>query len=90
MKYLDLLNLNAEETAKSNNEMIAEEASLNLQSAIFVAKKEILSKKNYIETLKKCKNLNFSALTCAMNDLQLAERTYNQLNDIQKEMFSHE
>ena len=90
MKYLDLLNLTADETAKSNNEMIAEEASLNLQSAIFAAKKEIVSKKNYIETLKKSNQLNFGAITNGVNDLQLAERLHGQLVELQKELFPNE
>ena len=40
MKYIDILNQTAEQTATQNNSLIAEEASLNLQSEIFKAKKE--------------------------------------------------
>jgi hypothetical protein len=87
MKYLERLNQTAESTAATQNEMIAEEATLNLQQEMFKVKKEVVSKTNYIETLKNQKSLNFDAIVCALNELQLLERKAKQLNELKKELF---
>lgn len=87
MKYIDFLNQTAEETAKQNNLLIAEEASLNLQHMLFSIKKELAAKASYINTLKQQKSLNFDAILTASNDKALLERKQAQLVELQNELF---
>ncbi len=87
MKYIDLLNQSAEETAKQNNSLIAEEASLNLQHALFSIKKELANKASCINTLKQQKTLNFDAIITALNEQSLLERKQAQLLKLQEELF---
>lgn len=87
MKYIDILNQTAEQTATQNNSLIAEEAALNLQSEIFKAKKELAEKNNQLRILKTKKSLNFNEIRVTMNEIQLLERIQKQLLDIQTELF---
>lgn len=87
MKYLDLLNQSAEYKAKRNNELIAEEAALNLEAAVFANKKAIAAKHTMIDSLKASPTLNFKAITSAMNEVQLLEREMDQLKALKKELF---
>ena len=87
MKYIDLLNQTAEETTKQSNQLIAEEASLNLQHEIFSVKKALATNANYINILKQNKSLNFNAIITAMNDRDLLNRKYGQLVELQNELF---
>lgn len=87
MKYIDILNQTAEQAATQNNSLIAEEASLNLQSEIFKAKKELAEKNNQLKFLKSKKCLNFNEIRITMNEIQLLERIQKQLLDIQTELF---
>lgn len=87
MKYIEILNQTAEETAKSNNELIAESANIQMQSAILNTKKEIAKKEAYINTLKQSRELNVSAIVIASNELALAKREQEQLIALQTELF---
>lgn len=87
MKYLDLLNQSAEDKADRNNQLVAEEAALNLEGAVFANKKAIAAKHIQIESLKASPSLNFRAITTAMNDIQLLEREMEQLKALKKELF---
>ena len=87
MKYLDLLNQTAEEAQKANNELMAEEMSISLQSELFCCKKKIAKIKACIQTAKTARPLSFVAITSAQNELQLVERHQNQLVELQKELF---
>jgi len=87
MKYLDLLNQNAEETAKSNNTFVAESANIAVQSAILVCKQKSATLKGDIETAKRA--IPFSAKTVVNLQMQLAlnEKELVMLTDLQKELF---
>jgi hypothetical protein len=87
MKYIDLLNQTAEETAKLNNELIAEEAGINLQSALFNVKRNLAEKVTLIAKLKQFKNLNFGAIVAATNEYELLLREQKQLQELQLELF---
>jgi len=87
MKYIELLNQTAEETAKINNELIAEEASINLQSTLFNIKRNLVEKVTLIARLKQCKNLNFGAIVAANNEYELLLREQKQLQELQSELF---
>ena len=87
MKYIDFLNQSAEETAKQNNQLIAEEAELTLQHLLFTVKKELASKTANINMLKQQKSLNFDAIIKASNDKELLERKQKQLLELQRELF---
>jgi len=87
MKYLDLLNQSAEDKSKRNNELVAEEAALNLEAAVFANKKAIAAKNTLIDSLKASPSLNFKAITSAMNEVQLLEREMEQLKALKKELF---
>jgi hypothetical protein len=87
MKYLELLNQTAEETAKQTNELLAEEASIGLQSKLFEVKKKLAGKSSLLTQLKSSKELNFTTIVSTLNDIQLLEREQKQLITLQKELF---
>ncbi len=87
MKYLDLLNQNAEETAKTNNSFVAESANISIQSALLVCKQKSAALKNDIDTAKRA--IPFSAKTVVNLQMQLAlnEKELVLLTELQKELF---
>lgn len=87
MKYLDLISQGAEETAKSNNALVAEEASLATQSAILNCKREISQATMHLANSKKATPFNIIDVIGATNTLQLLERKLNVLNELHKELF---
>lgn len=87
MKYIEILNQTAEQAASQNNQLIAEEAELNLQSELFRVKKNLAEKANYLNTLKRQKPLSFNTIVNVMNDIKLLERHQSQLIELQKELF---
>jgi len=87
MKYLDLISQGAEETAKSNNALVAEEASLATQSAILNCKREISQAAQSVIANKQAVPFNVGNIVNAINTLQLLERKLNVLNELHKELF---
>jgi hypothetical protein len=87
MKYLELLNQSAEETAKTNNELINEEYSIAIQQEIFNCKKEIAGVTSSILRAKQSLNLDFVLIVSSQNKVDLLTRKYNQLLELQKELF---
>jgi len=90
MTYLNILNKSLEESNKENNELIAEEAQINLQSSIFNCKKNIISKENELQKLKQSRALDFKSITKAMNEIELAKREKKQLEELYAELFPSE
>jgi len=87
MKYLDLLNQTAEETAKSNNVMIAEEANIAMQSSILACKRQLAeAERMHKESLKR---VPFNPEECykTENTHDLLERKLKSLTNIQKALF---
>jgi hypothetical protein len=87
MKYLDLLNRTADETAKTNNSLNAEEQSIAMQQAIFNTKKEASSLAKRLDTLKGASVLDFSAITNCLDAIDVNKRRKSQLTKLQKELF---
>lgn len=87
MKYLELISQNAEETAKSNNSIVAEEASLAIQSAIVNCKREISSATQEVARQKRTVPFNVQHTLNAINVLQLLERKMVVLTELHKELF---
>jgi hypothetical protein len=87
MKYLELLNQTAEETAKTNNELISEEYSIALQQEIFKCKKDMAGIMSSIQKAKQCVPLDFVFIVQSQNKADLLQRQYNQLLELQKELF---
>ena len=87
MKYLDILNKSAEETATENNALIAEEQSIAMQQAIFNKKKEASELKIELVRLKGRKSLDFDAIMTASDAIDINKRRSSQLTKLQKELF---
>lgn len=87
MKYIDILNQTADDTAAANNVLINEEAQLNLQSAMLNCKKEVAQKSNRLKRLKASTDINFTDIISVQNELYLLQRKLNQLDELQKELF---
>lgn len=87
MKYLELINRTAEETAKSNNVLIAKESSINMQSEILLMEKEVNSISNDISSAKCAKPLNIKYLMELQIKLDIANKKLDYLNNLNKELF---
>lgn len=87
MKYLELLNQTAEETAKQNNSIIAEEAALNLQYRMLTLKKASRNKEFQIAAMEQSKNIDFSQLSTFMDELALLDREVKTLEAIKERLF---
>jgi hypothetical protein len=87
MKYLDLLNKNAEETAKSNNVLIAEESSLTLQTAILNCKQRKARLTTDYDCAIRIIPFNPQNLIIIDNKIGLVNREMEQLITIQKDLF---
>ena len=87
MKYLDRLNQTAEETAKSNNVLIAEEKHLDFQKEAFECKKQISMQVRTIEELKSSKDFTAKSLYQLECKVQLLERELAYYNNLIKELF---
>lgn len=86
-KYIDRLNESAEETAKSNNPLIAEESNLTLQSEQLRCKKDIAVAVNSLDKLKSAHPLDCKAIYTCSNKISLLERELEFYNDLAKELF---
>lgn len=87
MKYLDRLNQTAEETAKSNNELIAEEKHLDIQRESFECKKQISVQLRAIEDLKSSKGFTAKSLYQLECKVQLLKRELEYYNNLIQELF---
>lgn len=87
MKYLDLINRTAEETAKTNNALIAKESSIALQAEVLSMEKEINSLTNRIDSAKCSKPLDIKALMTLQISLDIAQKKLSYLNNLTKELF---
>lgn len=87
MKYLELISQNAEETAKSNNTLVAEEANLTIQSAILNCKRDISQCSQQLTDIKKAVPFHVPNLIEITNRLQLLERKLQMMNELHKELF---
>ena len=87
MKYLDLLNQTADETAQQNNLLNSEEQSIAMQQAIFNTKKEASSLNKQLVVLKSADVLNFHAITACLDSIDVNKRRKAQLTKLQKELF---
>lgn len=87
MKYLELINQTAEETAKNNNKLVAEEADLSLQTAILNVKKEISQATTKIQVAKSAVPFRPEAVLAAHNEKALLERSLEYYNSLKQELF---
>jgi len=87
MKYLEMLNRTADETAKSNNELVAEEANLTIQSEILDCKKKIASKASEIFELKQQKPLCPKAIIQGQCELAILDKKWKMYEELLKELF---
>ena len=87
MKYLDRLNQTAEETAKSNNVLIAEEKHLDFQRESFECKKQISIQLRTIEDLKSSKGFTAKSLYQLECKVQLLNRELEYYNNLIQELF---
>ena len=86
-KYLDLINESAEETAKTNNNLVAEEASLSLQAAIVDSKKQLATCETAYAQAMRLIPFNANALYCACNSIELTKRKIEKLKALHSELF---
>ena len=87
MKYLELINQSADETAKSNNALVAEAGDLALQSSMLECKKQIAEQKSKIAVLKSAIPFNAKNTIDALNKLDLLERELKQYQQLKEELF---
>ena len=87
MKYIDRLNVTAEESAKKNNELVAEEASLNLQTEVLNTKRQIASAEQTLEAAKCARPFSAEKVYSAQNTIDLLKRKLDAYSQISKELF---
>ena len=87
MKYIELLNRTADETAKELNNLNAEEQAIAMQQAIFNTKKEASELKKALTKAKSRASLNFGDIIRILNLIDVNKREKAQLTKLQKELF---
>jgi hypothetical protein len=87
MKYLDRLNQTAEETAQTNNVLIAEEKHLDIQRESFECKKAISIQLRAIEDLKSSTTFTAKSLYQLECKVQLLNRELAYYNNLIQELF---
>ncbi len=87
MKYIELLNRTADETAKELNTLNAEEQSIAMQQAIFNTKKEASELAKDLKVAKSRKNLDFGYIAVVLDKIDINKRRKAQLTKLQKELF---
>lgn len=87
MKFLERLNQTAEETAKNNNILVAEEKHLDFQKEVLECKKQISSITQAIETAKSSTTVSAKYLYTKQCEKQLLERELSYYEELLKELF---
>ena len=87
MKYIELLNRTADETAKELNTLNAEEQSIAMQQAIFNTKKEASELKKQLTQAKSMSNLDFGHIAVILDKIDINKRRKAQYTKLQKELF---
>jgi nicotinic acid mononucleotide adenylyltransferase len=87
MKFIDRLNQTAEETAKSNNILVAEEKHLDFQKEVLECKKQIAALNQAIETAKSSTNVSAKYLYGKQCEKQLLDRELRYYEELLKELF---
>lgn len=87
MKYLQLLNLNAEETAKTNNELSAKEAHISMQAEILNTEKQIAQLEASVRALKSAKPFEPRTLMNHIVELEIHQKRLERLNALLNELF---
>ena len=87
MKFIDRLNQTAEETAKTNNQLIADEKHLDFQKEASTCKQQIAAQTQAIEELKSSRTFTAKALYQAENKLHLMRRELVYYEELIKELF---
>jgi hypothetical protein len=87
MKYLDRLNQTAEETAKTNNVLVAEEANLATQTAILNCKRELGNAKLRLDAVTSVSPFCPETAYSMQNRIEILERKLTVLTAIHKDLF---
>ena len=87
MKYLDLLNRTADETAKSNNPLIAESAQLDIMQKTLACKKVLAEKNALLAKLKSSADFKVDEIYACHNVIGLMTRQIAFYEELTKELF---
>jgi len=87
MKYLERINQTAEETAKTNNVLVAEEANLATQTAILNCKRELGNAKLKLDALTSASPFCPETAYAMQNRVEILERKLTVLTAIHKDLF---
>jgi hypothetical protein len=87
MKYLDLLNETAEETAKANNVLVAESAQLSIMQKTLACKKVLADKTSLLAGLIRSKDFNPEEIFRTNNAIELAKREITYYEELTKKLF---
>jgi hypothetical protein len=87
MKYLDLLNEKAEETAKANNVLVAETAQLNVAQKTLACKKQLAALNVKLAEYRRAKDFNPESIFATHNAIELTKREIAFYEELNKELF---
>lgn len=87
MKYIELLNRTADETAKEMNNLNAEEQSIAMQQVIFNTKREASELAKSLQIAKSRGDLDFGAIANILDKIDINKRRKAQYVKLQKELF---
>lgn len=87
MKYIDRLNQTAEETAKSNNQLIADEKHLDFQKEVIECRKQLSSAQRTLDDMKSSRDFTAKGLYQLECKIQLIQRELDHYNNLIKELF---
>lgn len=87
MKYLEILNQTADDTAAANNVLTNEEANLALQSAILATKRAISAHEITYNNALRVRKVDFNTICDIKDEISLLVRKLNQLEELKNELF---
>jgi len=87
MKYIDIINMNVEETTKKNNSLVADESALAIQQHKLSLRKQIVADEQALNYAKSATPLVVSKLIAMYNTLQLRKRELAVIEDLERELF---
>ncbi len=87
MKYLELINQTEEQLDQQSNELVNEEASLSLQSAMLNVKKELSIAERTLGNYKRAIPINYKLILEQLDTIDLLNRRQKQYIKLQKELF---